>query len=348
MQHVPNQERTGEISRTFNRNREYLPSLDPLGDLMLHGDPKRSLNHFVKSVGEVVEGDFPLNSLSKRRMERSITAMQWNGVGYVSSSEFLDRTCEERSCAYLVSLLRDKKPEFTPIIVPIDEIYKISPPYGIVSIVTNIVTELSYEMDSKVRPVVVLSGITTSKVFDEKTLLDVPTTKNMGYIWSSGTDRLGKSLHSETANLLSSFVKKILPTLLKDTNGDLDLLLRVVTTQYESNIEDAKLLIATGLLRLDSQRWQDPWYEMSSRGGGVPIFVVAPTIFHYAMSRVDGGAVHTPYDYAYRAGNSLGAFNDPLFGENTDQRPYPEQGLSQKEFEVRVRPILVKLESYIS
>ena len=130
---------------------------------------------------------------------------------------------------------------------------------------------------------------------------------------------------------------------MEEEKHDLDAVLKRVIGTRSVPEEDAKLLLATGLLYENARLWQGLWANKNDdeTKDNVPLYIVAPLSFHNAMKRIsqDGD------DFFNRASNSLGANDTPPLEDVPRaklEKYHRKQGLSAAEFEKRIKPLLEK------
>jgi len=306
-------------------------------ELVTQGDMEISPNPFVQRLKAQESQSVEVEGIDTSELRTAIRRIDWTnrntGIGYLSASADHDRRKELSATKYIAGAFETRKVKTKPLIIPIDSFYKFMPSTASLVTKTERFNEIAAGQDPQQNYAIILSDFTESNVFTQEVLEQVPTQRN------AGLDSLS---NTEFGVKLLDFSRKELPIIIEQANGDLRTVISVIGGEQE---RDAKLLLATGLLLQDAQRWQGLWYE--GREKGTPLYIVAPFSFHNAMNRLNFDWGHGATDYRYRASNSLGNYDDPVFGEGKVESQdyqyyYHKQGLSQEEFRRRVEPILKK------
>jgi hypothetical protein len=297
-------------------------------ELLSLGSLDTSPLEFVRELKEIKLSDderYKLEIVGMRILLQDVN----KGIGYLSSSSGYNREKELKAAYYIAKCFSKKNNPAQPVIVTIDGFYRFVP--GNLSLVgkTLIFNEVATQQSPGRDFALILTDFTGSNIFTQKILEQIPT-----------QDNAGLNIYKITpfGEKLLKFAKKQLPLLMVQEKGDLNAVLKRIIGGGDVQEENAKLLLATGLLLQDCQTWQNLWYE--SRGKGTPLYIVAPMIFHDAMNRLNLSWGHGAIDYNYRANCSFGAHNEPLFEDKVELRIYSEQGLRAKEFEERIGPLL--------
>ena len=292
------------------------------------------LEQRIKEVGSSQVGIHNAEYLKTIRMVQSHFQLCETinmGIGYLSSSVSHDQEKEVLTAAIVAELFQKHENGLKPIVLPIDLFYQYLP--AILGLVEKTLT-FNYDASQQgIKYALLLTGFTKSKVFTEEVLTLVPTQTNAGL-------SLPYSSMAEFGLHLYAFSEK-LPELMREESGKVSRGVRRIMGDNPALEDDAKLLVATGLLLQDKQTWQKLWYE--GQDDGTPLFIVAPISFHHAMNRMNLGWGHGVCDYNYRARCSLGAPYTHLFGPITKPINYHDMGLSSKEFQLKVEPLLEKL-----
>lgn len=292
------------------------------------------LNIFAsKFVEELFETS--LNEDERRRLEFTGRAILWSnrncGFGYISSSVSHDRGRELRVTKHIVDCFRRRENPVQPVVIPIDYFYRLFPSNPSLVMKVQTFDKVITRQHPAEESAIILSGFTESEIFTQSTLKQVPCQRSAGLDIFEPT-QFGKDLLEFAYGRLSSLIEKC--------NGDLRIVLKIILEAGDFLEEDARLLLVTGLLLQDAQRWQSLWYEGRERG--TPLYIVAPMSFHDAMNRLNFGWGHGNLDYRYRASNSLGNHDEPPLEDNVFTEDYDKQGLSPDEFQRRVGPIIDK------
>lgn len=291
-------------------------------ELLRLGDTNASADPFVMLVGEKMDEEIDAAELLpgiRRARTRIQMADRHAGFGYASASADPDQGNEASAAAYLAQGFRDQLDPIDPVIVPVDQLYRYEP--GVLSLVDK-VTSLSAP-DHRIA--IVLSGFFQSDIFTDDVLKQVPAQDNAG---------LSPRQFSAFGKRLDAFARERLPLMVARHGGDTSAVVDELGSAGDR--ENARLLVAVGLLLQDKQRWQNLWYEY---GEGTPLYVVGPQSFHDAMNRLNMSWGHGTTDYSYRARASLGAEELPLNEDEAVGR-YHRQGLRAQAFEEKVGPFL--------
>ena len=256
---------------------------------------------------------------------KRITGISENGgIGYFASSTSVDLEKESLSVAIVVNYFRKKSSSIKPLVIPVDDFYL----YHLEN--TSLVVKTKKFNDviknSGKDYVIILSGFSQSIIFSQSTLEDIPS-QYEAQVYGSKLNNFGNKLMKFSDAMNRMFLEK----------KSIDNVLNHVSKEG-AHTNDAKLLLATSLLLQDCQKWQSLWYEGEEKG--TSLYIVAPASFHDAMNRLNIFWGHSLGDYNYRASCSLGNNNEPLFCENYQSTNYTKQGLSSKEFKLRVEHLL--------
>jgi len=308
-------------------------------ELVTQGDIEISTNPFVQRLKAQESEGVEVDRIDTSRLTIPIRKIKREnrhaGIGYLSTSENHDSQKELLATKYIVDAFKTRKVETKSLIIPIDSFYKFIPSNASLVAKTELFNEIAGKQDSQQNYAIIISDFTGSNVFTQEVLEQIPTQRNAGLEIFSNT---------EFGIKLSDFSQKKLPIIIERANGDLRTVISVIGGGQE---RDARLLLATGLLLQDAQKWQGLSYENKEKG--TPLYIVAPFSFHNAMNRLNFDWGHGGPDYRYRASCSLGDFDEPVFGELKSYYDfstiYHKEGLSQEEFRRRVEPILLSSSS---
>ena len=305
-------------------------------ELLIQADPATSSWPFVRQLMHVDLGVSQECGQKLRPVRNAIIRTPDKTYGYLSSSQGYDQNRELLAAALTGKFFSERAEGTIPLYVPIDEFYRFFPNNAsLVSKVLRFHEECRQCGDSR-QYALILTGFTASTVFTEAITQAIPQQKEAGLSGSdAGTD--------ETGTMLLRFGTDRLSRLLESTRGDVDAA-RIQIAREAAQEDDARLLLATGLLLQDRQSWQSLWGEAHTNG---MLCLVAPGCFHDAMNRLNAYWGHGGCDYRHRA--TLGHFEDPPLGDSglTEERSASdhEGGLSRYEFRTRVGPLLMKLAS---
>jgi hypothetical protein len=278
------------------------------------------------------------------------------GFGYLSTSVHNSAELEKLWTAVIAGAF--VKAGFEPVIVLVDEYLEygkggMSPSFSARPIS---LTDAGFVIGKSGKPhAVVLTGFSQSKIFTDQTLAAIPS-QCAAFPGSLGEGHATVPENNETFQTkFSDFLYGGLKHLLETNQG---LESAVQSLAAITNENDARLLLGTALLLQDAQAWQSLWYE-SKKGGGVPLYIVAPQSFHDSMNRLNVSWGHGPMDYRYRAANSLRAQDYPMFDirdgrllfekdfieESLNSPPgsFINRGLDAENFQNRVGPLLDSL-----
>ncbi len=338
-------------------------------ELITLGEIDTSTHPFVAAVREALpnlETMLALESENRMTMQDpavkqllntilwSDTARSPRGFGYLASSLESNAKREALWAALIIKTFR--KANCHPLVIPIDEFYRYVPSEpGLVAKTKILTNHRLYDSENKPH-VVVLSNFSNSAVFDQATVGDVPTQENAGYKFTGERrpdfTRLAVKLDEFVSISTTGGLSFILDSVEGKLEGVVEYCVDTKEDSFNPRKDDGKLLIASSLLLSDKQMWQDLWYEQSQ---GVPLYIVAPSTFHDAMNRLNrywGHGARGMSDYAYRASNSFGNRDEPLFdtvkgdlkikGE-FELSDYDIQGVPEKEFQRRVGYLLERV-----
>jgi hypothetical protein len=300
--------------------------------LLRDGDPASSTLPFTKETATA--SNPPEDCMEELEGLRLDILMKEDkgGFGYVATSQDDRRGDAVAITAYVAESFRTKTPPVQTTIIPIDEFYRFKPEGLSLVYKTTTFDAMTRDKHPDTDRVIILTGFPDSSVFDEQTLQQIPTQENAGLVHTRET---------ELGRYLSEFAKNILPSLMKEKQGDIIAVLQTIVEYTRGAVRDAKLLLATALLLQDCQLWQNLVYE--GREKGTPLFIVAPLSFHDAMNRINEVGSHSGRDYWYRASMSLGAIEN-LRPDTTPTLPNAHnQGLSAGSYRDRIQPLLSQL-----
>lgn len=266
-----------------------------------------------------------------RRISRMLLWIyRHSGFGYLATS--LNNSIEDEvlGTALVSKYFRVGKMETEPLVIPVDIFYSHYP--GMLSLV-NKVDSFNHWAGEAGRFSLILTDFSDSKIFTDDTLNKIPNQEELG-------------LQAYGYRDWDEFAKRIMDPPFRRKIGNIFIQEKSVEGVLQrlsemDNSESGRLLLVTTLLLSDPQGWQTLWYE--NREKGTPLYIVAPAIFHHAMNRLNIFWGHGDFDYQYRASNSLGAFDEPLFDREVRISNYHKVGLSKDEFRKIVEPLLFKL-----
>lgn len=307
-----------------------------------------TLNNLEKRLSEASSG---LVSGFEDKAVKTVTAPlrisgSPRGFGHVASSFEHNKSMETLWAAIIARAFMESELKFHPIVIPIDEYYRFLPSY--LSIVGK-TTEISRNKmcDASGRPyAIILSGFTDSVMFKHDVLQEMPVQHEIYGCKVTGRKPMAM------IQAFEKFCESTSTRIFEDNNGSAKSALEMLATAGKK--DDAALLLCSALLLQDSQRWQNLWYEQKQ---GIPLYIVAPFHFHQAMTRMNAawGWGHTPSEYNYRAGCSLGDYWFPpinvVDGRIKGMMEYSEEetreliykkNINGAEFEARIKPILDK------
>jgi len=301
-------------------------------ELLSQGSLDNSSSPFITELRTIELSDTEREQL-KISGRRILYFTSHKGFGFLSSSLSGNRKTELKTTAYIAECFSRNTNPAQPVIVSIDQFYKFVP--GNPSLVqkTKIFNEIAKEQNPGKDFALIISNFTESNIFTKEVLEQIPTQH------SAGLEQITSS-SSNIGYALDNFSKTLLQRLLEKEKGDLNKVLIKIIEDGNTQENNAKLLLAAGLLLADRQTWQDLWYEMQT--SGTPLYIIAPFIFHHAMNRLNFFWGHGNVDYEYRASASLGDNSDPPFEEPVNVS-YHTGGLSTQVFESRIGPLLKSL-----
>lgn len=303
------------------RDREVMESFDAL---LEQGDVKTSPHSFVQEVRTVTPTAGERKKL--RRIAIDLDKDRNGGFGYVSSSSKHDRTKELLVTSHLADCFLKREVSTKPIIISVDDFYTFLSEQPSLVEKTRAFDRLTKITKPGQDFAIILSDFTGSKIFTEQILEQVPTQLNAGLELDNEYPLKKRPLFD--------FATTRLPKLIEQEKGNLDTVLKIISGDQGEVEENARLLLATGLLLQDRQLWQQLRYETTA------LYIVAPMNFHDAMNRLNKSWGFGDEDYSHRAHNALGNHDKPLLEESVELKDYKEQGLSAEEFEKRVGPLL--------
>lgn len=299
--------------------------------LLKQGNPDTSSWEFVQELKSVNIEDEEKNKM--RTMGRLI---QWQdkkgGIGYSSSSVKHNKSKELLTTAYVANCFIEREISTQPIVTPIDEFYKFIPGNSSLVAKTEIFNKIAKEQNPEENFAIILTDFAESDIFTPEILEQIPNQDNAG---------LNPMQKSEFGKKLWDFIRQQLPLIIQKEKGNLDAVLKQITGVQDSEEKNAKLLLATGLLLMDIQAWQNLWNESGNEE--TSLYIVAPMSFHDAMNRINLAWGHGVADYEYRASCSLGSnIRSPFEDINEDEelQSYEKQGLSAEEFKQKIEPLL--------
>ena len=269
------------------------------------------------------------------------------GVGYWASSLGADPAKELLISALAVRCLKEANLE--PLVIPLDD-FLVYPPQTESSFVARSANfdEDTNRHSSSTQFALVISGFCSSTLLPDDLLRLIPSQEEAG-LWREVSECGG--LLGLFAQNLWRFENRAGP------RAGLKCVQEIVQNESGVTSADVKLLYATALLLQDRNTWQRLWYERSKKG--TPLMIVAPSSFHQAMNRLNRDWGKGGPDYQYRCCCSLGALDMPVFEElgreiltggqltglwTAHDPRVVQNGLSRQQFEIRVMPILRKLE----
>jgi len=289
-----------------------------------------------EKIRKISEEGLKNKTRSLRLMETFITnADIKSGYGIISSSPDHDFEKETLATAYVASIFIRYKQEYQlPLIFNIDDIYSL-PPYE-PSLVGKIIffEHLRKSFESEKKYLIILTGLSRSKIFEEKILNQVPNQENARLTYHFVSDPSSYP-NIEFGEKLYEFSNR-LPQLFLQKKGVInEIMTEIKKNKNEVDDKGLKLLMVTGLLLQDRQRWQTLWFE--GQDSGTFLFIVAPSSFHHAMNRLNAMWGHGAYDYFARASLKL---PDPIFEESASNVSYERQGLNSENFIKLTKPWL--------
>ncbi len=262
-------------------------------------------SRFVEQVVEYTEKvDETLTKLSRgvidsvlhEDVDDLVARIEWcgqSGHGYLASSLKSDFESEVLWTSVVVNAFSNAG--FQSVIFPIDDFYSYLPKVSGICQKLSCLTQDKLATEPQSKYAVILSDFSSSQVFTDNTLKLVPFQNN-----------------AESFEFKNR-AKYICPLI--GRTGSLELSLSEITNMLgdsEEHKQNAQLLLCCSLLLDDAEAWQSLWYE-SQGNKGIPLFIVAPKLYHDAVNRLNYFCGHGVMDYEYRAGNKLGAHKVPIF-----------------------------------
>lgn len=256
----------------------------------------------------------------------------WNnchsGFGYMAPSFNNSKEDDILASALVSRLFKEGGMKTEPIIVPVDLFYAYHP--DVLSLV-NKMRIFDERIGQKERLSLILTDFSDSEIFTDDVLNKIPNQDELGLgIYKDGGEFARKIMSQDIRYKIGGILENE-----KSIGGTLQRLSEV------GNPESVRLLLSTILLLSDLQMWQSLWY--GGKKNGTPLYIVGPAIFHHAMNRLNLCWGYGGIDYHYRASNSLGALDEPLFDREVEMPSYYEVGLSKDEFRRIIEPVLAKL-----
>ncbi len=260
-----------------------------------------------------------------------------SGYGYISTSPNFDEKTELFWTALTYKCFSAGN-SFQPLIIKIDDFYDYAPQNNSLILKTRILLD---EI-GRDKYALILSGFTSSKIFKENLLKQLPTyrklaLKNQGKQFNPDED---PDELTEFAQDFRQFNTKLSELIAKHKD------IRLVRSELSKflSTEDAELLIISNLLMANTD-WQALWFDIN-----IPTVIVAPYEFNHAMARMDQYYDYSPFDYVIRARFKY----DPVFWfEENEPKIVDEfktrnvyEGGDQEAYKERIEVALSKVTNF--
>lgn len=290
--------------------------------IIAEADLERGSSSFVRAVRQAMP-EKP-QELYPRSYTDIVDVPDNGGYGFLAPSFGFDKDADLAAVAAMGKAIQESGKR--PLVLSFDEFYlrlgrKQSSIVGKVKVLKQL---LATEQEPYS---LLVGGMSQSTFFIEEALRDVPSQQML-------TDWLKKETeHRPAFTTCSASVSELFFQVTPQSyNEDV--------THYLASLSsvDRSLLFSTLILSQDVQSWQDLWWQGCSKKGPM-LFMVAPTVFHAAMLRLNQSHGHGPEDYLRRT-----TYTSSIFTPKDDSDP-PElpKGVSSEEFHKRVGTHIVEL-----
>jgi len=279
-------------------------------ELVKLGDVENPSTKFVEDVVEALNDlDTKITEMSLGKVtgyntkvvEYIVSPVEWTsrvgGFGFLSVSDH-NYTEEVIWTAIAVKAFQGSDANLHPLVVSIDDFYSFLSGQPSLPMKTQFFSDENLRDDHQRPYAIILSDFSSSGIFTRDNLEEIPLQKTLGLGPFYKPTDLGQRFFQ--------FAKYEIPRMLEE-HKTIEGVVNIMS--QNSDEEDVKYLMCSSLL-LDPGNWQSLWYESRE---GVPLYVVAPIVFHSAVDNLNEFLGHGQNDYSYRARNSLGGNKQPGF-----------------------------------
>lgn len=249
------------------------------------------------------------------------------GYGFLAPSFGVEKGAEVIATAAIAKAMSETGKR--PLIMSFDDLYTELAPLQL-SIVGKMKVLKDVLEERRERRGVIVTGMSRSSLFTEEALRDVPSQDVLSQ-WAVSQAGAKQAL---AAVRVSAPLILLPPSSTASERPAARALIQAMPKK------ERDLLFATIMLTMDIQSWQDLWWENAKKKGPT-LFIVAPTVFHAAMTRLNRSHGHGIEDYLLRV-----TYPSSLFSP-TDQlaevEPALPTGVNAEEFHHRIGADIVKI-----